>query len=82
MRRTGNIYSKIISIENLKQADKRARRGKLKQKGVKIHLENEEQNILHLNNILINGEYKTSHYNDFEIFEPKHRVISRLPYYP
>ncbi len=33
MKRIGNLYSEIISIENLNNADKKAQKGKLKQYG-------------------------------------------------
>ena len=31
---------------------------------------------------LLNGTYKTSKYSTFKIYEPKERLIYRLPYYP
>jgi len=82
MKRVGNIYESIISIENLTLADKIARKGKLNQYGVQKHILTEEEDIRNLNELLKHRKYKTSAYNEFEIFEPKHRIISRLPYYP
>lgn len=37
VKRIGNIYDKISSIENLELADNNARRGKLKSYGVQKH---------------------------------------------
>lgn len=82
MKRYNNLYNKIISIENLKLADSKARKGKSKQYGVKKHLENEEKNIIKLNKLLLNKDFTTSEYNTFTIFEGKEREIFQLPYYP
>lgn len=82
MKRIGNLYEKIISIENLKEADKRAQKGKSKQRRVIRHNKNKELNILKLHESLKNKSYKTSEYSVFTIFEPKERKISRLDYFP
>lgn len=82
MKRHNNLYNQIISIDNLILADKKARKGKKNQYGVKKHLDNEEENIIKLNNSLINKEFTTSEYNVFKIFEGKEREIFQLPYYP
>jgi len=82
MKRIDNIFDKIASIENLQLADLKAQKGKSNQYGVKLHLRNQEQNIIALNNTLLNGNYKTSRYDVFTIYEPKERLVYRLPYYP
>lgn len=82
MKRINNLYSEIISNDNLRRADKIARRGKSKQYGVRIHIENESQNIQKLNEILSSNQYKTSAYTTFKVFEPKERDVYRLPYFP
>ena len=82
MKRIGNIYQHIISIDNLKLADEKAQKGKSKQYGVKLHNKNNEENILRLHEILKNGNYKTSDYDVFKVYEPKERIVYRLPYYP
>lgn len=82
MKRIGNLYDKIISLENLRKADKIARRGKSKQFGVRKHLENSEENLVWLHELLNHRKFETSKYSQFEIHHPKHRVIARLPYYP
>lgn len=82
MKRFGNLYEKIYSIENLKLADERARKRKGIQSGIKIHDRNRESNILSLHNSLKNKTYKTSKYTSFIIHEPKERTIFRLPYFP
>ena len=82
MKRIGNLYESIIDIDNLKVADKIAMKGKSSQYGVQQHLKNQEQNIIELNRILKEGKFVTSAYTTFTIFEPKERLIFRLPYYP
>lgn len=82
MKRTGNVYQQIISLENLRQADEAAQRGKSNQRGIIIHNENRELNILALHKALDNKIYKTSRYRTFTIYEKKKREISSLPYYP
>lgn len=82
MIRIGNLYDKIISIDNLRLADEKAQRGKKHQKGVIEHNKRREDNIQRLHQTLVNREYKTSEYSIFTIYEPKERTISVLPYFP
>lgn len=82
MKRIGNLYNKIISVENLYLADERARKGKLKSYGVMVHDKNRENNILLLHKQLTDKTFETSPYDTFTIFEPKERLIFRLPYFP
>ncbi|MFZ4569721.1 MAG: reverse transcriptase domain-containing protein [Bacteroidales bacterium] len=82
MKRVGNLYERICSIENLQLADSIARKGKLKQPGVISHDKNRDKNILILHDMLVNKTYKTSEYTTFPIYEPKERIIFRLPYFP
>lgn len=82
MKRFGNLFEKIISIENLQLADQLASKGKSKQPGVIMHNKNREENICKLQQILKTKTYTTSPYSKFFIYEPKEREISRLPYYP
>ncbi len=82
MKRIGNIYERIISLENLRLADEKARRGKTNTYGVRVHDKNREANIMRLHEALLTKTYHTSPYDVFTIHEPKERVIYRLPYYP
>lgn len=82
MKRLNNLFEKVISLENLRLADERARKGKLRTYGVQIHDKRREENILALHDQLKNGTFKTSPYHVFTIYEPKERLIYRLPYYP
>jgi RNA-directed DNA polymerase len=82
MKRLNNLYHQICSMENLQLADARARKGKSFQYGVQAHDKNREGNILLLREILLNKTYKTSQYTTFTIYEPKERIVFRLPYFP
>ena len=82
MKRINNLYERICSIENIQLADSLARKGKLKQPGVILHDQNRDGNIQKLLEMLTNKNYKTSEYTTFTIWEPKERLIFRLPYYP
>lgn len=80
MKRIGNLYEKIYSIENLYLAYSKARYGKGKTYGV-VHFEKDlDNNILHIQKELENGVYKTSEYDVFTIYDPKERQIYRLPF--
>jgi len=81
MKRYGNLYEKVWHIKNLIEADKKARSGK-KNKSIREFDKSRGCNLITLQNILINNEYNTSVYKTFKIFEPKERIISKLPYYP
>jgi RNA-directed DNA polymerase len=82
VKRIGNIYSKVISLDNLLRADQKARKGKSDQYGIKLYDRNREENLQQLHLILKNKTYKTSEYSTFIIREPKEREVFRLPYFP
>lgn len=82
MKRETNLYNKIISLENLRNADKIAQKGKQKQYGVIFHNKNAETNLLNLHELLRNKLYKTSQYKVFKVYEPKERDVFKLPYFP
>jgi RNA-directed DNA polymerase len=82
MKRTGNLYERICSIENLQLADFNASKGKAHQYGVIVHRKNQAANILALRETLLDKSYQTSAYTMFKIYEPKQREVFRLPYFP
>jgi hypothetical protein len=69
-------------MDNLILADKLARRGKAKQRGVIDHDQNREANLFALQQMLVHKTYRTSAYFTFKLFDPKEREISKLPYFP
>jgi RNA-directed DNA polymerase len=82
MKRIGNIYQQICSLENLQLADLKAGKGKAWQYGVRLHRRNQEGNIQLLQQMLITKTYRTSPYTTFKVYETKEREVFRLPYYP
>lgn len=82
MKRIGNIYHKITSLDNLLEADNKAQKGKSGQYGVKLHNRNKEANLLILQDFLRSKTYQTSKYDIFKVYEPKEREVYRLPYFP
>jgi RNA-directed DNA polymerase len=82
VKRIKDLYNSIISMENLVLADRKARKGKAWQYGVRWFDRDPVANLQKLHESLLNKTYKTSEYTTFKIFEPKEREVFRLPYYP
>lgn len=82
MKRYNNLFDKIVSLDNLYLADKKARKQKSHRREIVEFDKNKDQLLLDLQQKLINGQYKTSEYFIFKIYEPKEREIFKLPYYP
>lgn len=82
MKRVNGLWGKIISPENLRMADAMARKGKRKQRGIIEHDKNKEANIMALHSALRDKTYRTSKYVTFPVYEPKERIVFKLPYYP
>lgn len=83
MKRYGNLYEKILDIENLKLAHKHAKKGKGWYAEVKMIDENLDYYLNLLQEMLRNHTYKTSPYEIFYKQEGnKNRKIYKLPYFP
>lgn len=82
MKRYSKLYQQISSLDNLRLADAKARKGKAWQYGVQLHSRNSEDNLQTLHKTLLNKTYRTSAYTIFKVYEPKERDVYRLPYYP
>lgn len=84
MKRVGNLYGKIIDLENLREADKIARKGKNKSYGVRKFDENKDELFFKLHKNLSEMSFKTSKYHVFSMVTDagKTREIYQLPYYP
>jgi len=83
MKRYDNLYEKIYSMENLREAHKNAKWGKSHYKEVKMVDANPEYYLGQIREMLINHTYKTSEYEVFNKKEgKKDRKIYKLPYYP
>lgn len=82
MKRINNLFDKIVDYDNLYLAYIKARKGKRRRTEVKRFEQNKQQLLRRLQQHLIEGTYKTSKYKTFTIYEPKERVIFKLPFYP
>lgn len=82
MKRYGNLFERVCSMENLREADRKARKGKAHKYGVRAFDRNSEGNLLLLQKNLLDGTFHTSTYVKMKIYEPKERIIFKLPYYP
>ena len=80
MKRINGLYDKICTLDNLHLAYGKARKGKGKTFGVLSFENNLMENINQLYIELLNETYRTSEYETFTIYEPKERLISRLPF--
>ena len=80
MKRVTNLYDTISSLENLRLAYNKARQGKARTYGVRMFDKHTDRNLQNLHNELTLGKYRTSEYSIFTIFEPKERIIYRLPF--
>jgi len=80
MKRYNNLYDQICTRENLYMAYLKARKGKARTSGVRIFEADLENNLEALYCQLVDGKYKTSEYDVFTIYEPKERLIYRLPF--
>lgn len=82
MKRINNLFDKICSLENIMDAANKASDNKGNQYGVKLFMKNSFENCKKLSEMLKNGQYKTSTYKLFTIYEPKERLLYKLPFYP
>ncbi|KAA6351212.1 hypothetical protein EZS27_001358 [termite gut metagenome] len=80
MKRYGNLYEHVCSYETLVQASQNARRGKNRQHTVREFYSDFEKNILKLQEELLTHTFKTSEYSVFTVYEPKERIIYKLPF--
>lgn len=82
MKRLNNLHSKICTKNNVELADDKARLHKKNNWGIIKHDRHRESDNIRLLQQLTDLTYETSQYSTFKIYEPKERIIFRLPYYP
>lgn len=80
VRKYKNLWSEIISDENLELAYRKAKLGKSSYKAVIKFDKNKEQNMKELKELLVTKKFKTSRYLQKTIYEPKERIIYVLPF--
>ena len=82
MKRHGNLWEKIISIENLELAMEKAAHNKKWQSKVQYAYRYKTVLLKQLHESLKNKTFTTSSYKVKTIYEPKQRDIYILPFYP
>lgn len=83
MKRHGNLFEKIVDLDNLLLAHQNAKRGKAHYREVKKIEKNPVYYCEKLKAMLENGEFTTSKYTVYEkLCGRKKRMIYRLPYFP
>ena len=83
MKRYGNLYTQICSLDNLREAHKNAKKGKGWYEEVKMVDSAPEFYLLQIQQMLVNHTFKTSSYEIFYKQEGnKNRKIYKLPYFP
>lgn len=80
MKRFGNLFERICSYENLEQAFYAASNGKQKRPEVQEFASKLEVNLRQIQQELTAHTYHTSNYDVFIKYEPKKRVIYKLPF--
>jgi len=82
MKTYNNLWDDFISVENFVRAYKDARRGKGQQRTVADFRQGWALKLYKLRQDVIAGNFHTSKYKAETIYEPKKRVIYKLPFNP
>lgn len=83
MKRYGNLYPQICSMENIHTAHLNARKGKAHYHEVQMVNANEELYLPKIQNMLLNKTFRNSEYTTFmKLDGTKEREIFKLPYFP
>lgn len=83
MKRLGNVWDKVTSLENIRLAHQKAKKGKSHYKEVQEFEQNSEHFCKLIQAMLVNKTFTTSQYKIQEIFDGrKQRTVHKLPYFP
>ena len=80
MKRFGNLYERVCAYENLEAAFYHASEGKRKRPEVQEFASDLEANLRQIEHELRTHTYHTSRYDIFIKYEPKERIIYKLPF--
>lgn len=78
----GDVFERIIAPENLREAFRKAAKGRRKYAVVRRAEAKLERNLAKLHRKLRDGTYTTGRYKSQIVFEPKRRTIHSLPFFP
>lgn len=82
MKRHGNLWEKLVSMENIELAYQKAKKQKMWQRQVQEVEADKEAKLKAIQEMLVNKTYQVSPYREKKIYEPKERTIYILPFYP
>jgi len=83
MKRHGNLFEKIVDIDNIRLAYKNAKKGKSRYKEVRMIEQNPEFYLRQIQEMLQNKTFTTSEYQIADIRDKKKiRTIHKLPFFP
>lgn len=83
VKRYGNLWEKVVSIENITQAYIESRKGKTSKPGVARVDEDPTPFLLEIQRLLVTHEYKSGEYREFPIHERgKDRLVYDVDYFP
>lgn len=83
MKRYGNLWDRVVDLDNIREAHRNARKGKSMYRSVKRVDADIESHIQRIHEMLTSGTYQTASYRVFERMDNgKKRIIYALPYYP
>jgi len=82
MKRHGSLWSKITDLNNIYLAYKKAKKGKNWQNTISRFDDDLDENIFNIRDSLVEKTFTTSPYIEKTIYEPKQRIIYKLPFNP
>lgn len=82
MKSYNHLWEDFVNKENFESAYKNSIKGKGRQRQVVEFKKNKEENLEKVRQLVISGKFRTSKYREMKIFEPKERIIYKLPYAP
>lgn len=85
MKRFGNLYPGICSLENIAAAHKNAKKGKGFYREVRMVDRRPAEHCMEIRDLLRGKTFRTSPYEVFKKYDPcsgKTRLIHKLPYFP
>lgn len=82
MKTYKNLWEEFISEENFRLALKKSQKNKRNQRQIRAFNRDPETKLEEIRQKVIRGEFHTSAYRERKIYEPKERIIYKLPYNP
>lgn len=82
MKTYRHLWEQFVSEENFQLAYERSIKNKKKQRQVRNFGKHPKENLEKVRQLVISGQFHTAEYRQRTIYEPKERIIYKLPYSP